>query len=391
MKKRMVIMLIVVGILFGGIFGFEAFKNVMIKKFMTSISNPTQTISAVTAKEAPWRTTLEAVGSLRAHRGADLSPQVAGIVASIQFKSGEHVKKGQVLLTLSDKDDRAQLAALKAAENIAQITYDRDKRQYDAQAISKQTLQSARAQLKQAKANVARQQAVLSYKIIRAPFDGRLGIRQVDLGQYLNPGTKIVTLQALNPIYVDFYLPQQALSQLSVGQKVTTTTDVYSKQTFTGRITAVNPTVDTSTRNVQIRAALKNPKDKLLPGMYATVDVTTGAPTNYITVPQTAITYNPYGNTVYLVVPQKQKKTGNNAKGKTENGKSANGKPQLIAEQKFVTTGATRGDQIQILKGVKAGDIIVSSGQIKLHNGSKVKINNTIQPTNNPHPTPQDQ
>ncbi len=383
MKKRMVIMLIAVGLLFGGIFGFQAFKTAMIKKFMAKLGNPTVTVSTVTATQQPWQSTLEAVGNLRAHRGANLSSQVAGIVAAIRFKSGQDVKKGQLLLDLSAKDDRAKLAALKVAENIARTTYERDLKQYQAQAISQQVLDNDKASLEQAQANVAQQQAVLDYKMIRAPFSGRLGIRQVDLGQYLSAGTTIVTLQALNPIYVDFYLPQQTLNEIGVGQKITARTDAFPGETFQGKIIAINPEVDTSTRNVKIRAEIKNPQRKLLTGMYATVDVTTGAPSDFITLPQTAITYNPYGNTVFLITSDKNKgKSG---------GKSGNAAPALTVRQEFVTTGATRGDQIQILKGVDVGDVIVSSGQLKLHNGTKVKINNTIQPSDNPNPTPQEQ
>lgn len=377
MKKRMVIMLIVVAVLLGGIFGFEAFKNAMIKKFIASSKNPPQTVSTTKAVEAPWRQTLETVASLRAHSSANLSPQVAGIVDSIHFKSGEDVKKGQLLVSLNAQADQAKLDALKAAEHIASITYDRDKRQYNAQAISKQVLDSDAANLKQAQANVAQQQALLNYDYIRAPFSGRLGIRQVDLGQYLNPGTTIVALQSLDPIYADFHLPQQTLEQIKVGQKIEAKTDALPGETFSGHIIAISPEVDTGTLNVKIRAALQNPAHKLLTGMYATVDVITGAPHAYITLPQTAITYNPYGDTVYLVVPAKEK----DGQGKGS---------RLIAKQQFVTVGDTRGDQIQILKGVKAGQTVVTAGQIKLHNGSPLAINNQIQPSDDAHPTPQE-
>ncbi len=391
MKKRMVIMLIVVVVLFGAIFGFEAFKNAMIKNFIAKTSNPPQAVSTTKAVELPWQQTLEAVASLRAHSGADLSPQVAGIVDSIHFKSGQDVKKGQLLISLNAQADLAKLNALKAAEHIASITYDRDKRQYTAQGISKQVVDSDAANLKQAQANVAQQQALVNYKSIRAPFSGRLGIRQIDIGQYLNPGTTIVTLQSLDPIYADFYLPQQTLEKIKVGQKVVAKTDVLPGATFDGDIVAINPKVDTGTLNVQIRAALKNPDRKLLTGMYATVDVITGAPHAYITLPQVAITYNPYGDTVYLVVPANGEK-GEQDKGEQDNGEKdgqGNG-GKLTAKQQFVTVGDTRGDQIQILKGVNVGQTVVTAGQIKLHNDSPVEINNQIQPSDDAHPTPQE-
>ena len=389
MKKRMVIMLIVLVLLFGGIFGFEAFKNVMIKNFIAKTSNPPQTVSTIKAVEKPWRQTLEAVASLRAHSGADLSPQVAGIVDSIHFKSGQDVKKGQLLISLNAQADLAKLDALKAAQHIASVTYDRDQRQYKAQAISQQVVDSDAANLKQAQANVAQQQALVDYKSIRAPFSGRLGIRQVDIGQYLNPGTTIVTLQSLDPIYADFYQPQQTLEQIKVGQKVVAKTDVLPGETFDGDIVAISPKVDTGTLNVQIRAALKNPDRKLLTGMYATVDVITGAPHTDITLPQTAITYNPYGDTVYLVVPANGEKSeqDNGEKGEKD-GQDNGGK--LTAKQQFVTVGDTRGDQIQILKGVNVGQTVVTAGQIKLHNGSPIEINNQIQPSDDTNPTPQE-
>ena len=185
----------------------------------------------------------------------------------------------------------------------------------------------------------------------------------------------IVTLQALDPIFVDFYLPQQALDEIKVGQTVTAKVDTYPDQEFTGKITAINPKVDQNSRNVQVRATLDNADHKLLPGMFATVGIATGAPQRYVTLPQTAITYNPYGNTVYLV---------------DDKGKDANGKPQLAARQTFVTTGATRGDQVAVLKGVKEGDTVVTAGQIKLRNGTPLIVNNTVQPSDDANPQPVD-
>ena len=222
------------------------------------------------------------------------------------------------------------------------------------------------ANLKNAKAQVAEQQAVLDKKSLRAPFAGHLGIRAVDLGQYLGAGTAIVTLQALDPIFLDFFVPQQSVDQVRIGQTVAVKVDAFKDRTFPGEISAINPKVDSNSRNVQIRATLKNPDHKLLPGMYATVEIATGAPQNYITLPQTAITYNPYGDTVYVV---------------DNTSAASGGKPQLIARQTFVTTGATRGDQVAVLKGVNEGDMIVTAGQIKLHNGSPVLIDNSITPT----------
>ena len=376
MTKRMVIMLVAVSILFGGIFGFKAYKGYMMGKFMASRGAPLQTVSTIKAGYRAWQSKLEAVGSLRAVRGTNLSPEVPGIVSAIYFRQGADVKAGALLLKLDAGSDIARLQSLKAVAELAKTTYRRDKAQFQVKAVSQQTLDTDAANFKKALADVAEQGALVDKKFIRAPFSGRLGIRAVDLGQYLNAGSVIVTLQALDPIYMDFYLPQQALAKIRVGQKVMVETDTYPGQVFTGRIKVINPQVAIATRNIEVRARLNNPGHKLLPGMYATVNVISGKPRRYITLPQTAITYNPYGNLVYLVEKQ---------------GVDKHGKPKRVAKQMFVTTGDTRGDQVAIIKGVKEGDIVVTSGQIKLRNGSPVLINNSILPSNNPNPTPNDE
>lgn len=372
MIKRMVIMLVAVAVVFGAIFGFQAFKAVMIKKFMATLMSPPQTISTTTAASSEWQTSIEAVGSLRAVRGADLSLEVAGVVDTISFNSGDDVDQGAPLLTLRAQEDIARLESLQATEQLSEINYERDRKQLNIQAVSQATLDTDVANLKNAKAQVAQQKAILDKKTLRAPFAGHLGIRAVDLGQYLGPGTTIVTLQALDPIYMDFLVPQQAMDQLRIGQQVAVKVDAFKDRTFAGEITAINPRVDTSSRNVQVRATLKNADRKLIPGMYATVNITIGAPQNLVTLPQTAITYNPYGDTVYIV---------------DNKGADANGKPQLVAHQTFVTVGQTRGDQVAILKGVNDGDVVVTAGQIKLHNGSVVMIDNSVTPTADASPT----
>ena len=375
MTKRMIIMLVAVGVVFGAIFGFQTFKSAMIKKFMAGMSSPPQTVSATKVSSSEWQPQLEAVGSLRAVKGADLSLEVAGVVDSISFNSGDDVAEGAVLLKLRSDDDEAKLESLQATADLNQITLDRDQKQFKLQAVSQANLDTDVANLKNAKAQAAQQQAILDKKTLRAPFAGHLGIRAVDLGQFLSAGTTIVTLQALDPVFLDFFVPQQAVAQVKLGQKVAVKIDAYKDQTFAGEITAVNPRVDSSSRNVQIRATLKNADRRLIPGMYATVDIATGAPQNYVTLPQTAITYNPYGDTVYIV---------------DSKGADAAGKPTLIARQTFVTTGDTRGDQVAVLKGVKDGDMVVTAGQIKLHNGSSVLIDNSITPTADAAPVPID-
>jgi membrane fusion protein (multidrug efflux system) len=372
MIKRMVIMLLAVAVVLGGVFGFQVFKGMMIKKFMAQMASPPQTVSATTAGYDEWQPKLEAVGSLRAVKGADLSLEVAGVVDAISFNSGDDVEEGAPLLKLRAEDDIAKLESLKATAELSQINYERDQKQFRIQAVSQATLDSDAANLKNAKAQVAQQQAILDKKTLKAPFAGHLGIRAVDLGQFVNAGTAIVTLQALDPIYMDFFVPQQAIAQIKLGQSVTIKIDAFTDRTFAGEISAINPRVDAASRNVQVRATLKNADHKLLPGMYATAVIPTGAPQNYVTLPQTAITYSPFGDTVYVV---------------DQKGTDAKGEPQQIARQTFVTTGATRGDQVAILKGVGAGDMVVTAGQIKLHNGSIVMIDNAIKPTADAAPT----
>jgi membrane fusion protein, multidrug efflux system len=376
MIKRMLVMLVLVGAVLGGVFGFKTFVDEKVKEFMAGAGNPPQTVSTAQAAITQWQPQLEAVGSLRAVRGADLSLEVPGVVEEINFQSGDEVQVGAVLLRLRGDDEIAKLESLEAVARLSQITYDRDVKQLRAQAISQAVVDNDEANLRNNKAQVAQQKAIVDKKILRAPFAGQLGIRQVDLGQYLGAGTAIVTLQSLTPIYVDFLLPQQAFDQIKVGQTVAAKVDAYPGKAFAGAITAINPRVDAATRNVQVRVTLDNADHKLLPGMYATVDIDTGAPQHLVTLPQTAISYNPYGNLVYLV---------------DDKGKDAAGKPLLIARQTFITTGATRGDQVSILKGVKEGDVVVTGGQMKLRNGSPLLINNTVKPLDNPNPAPVDQ
>ena len=305
---------------------------------------------------------------MTAINGASLSAEVGGIVDSIHFESGQDVQKGDVLLTLRANNDPAVLAQLQAQAKLDEINYARDLKQFAANAVAQSTVDTDRANLAAAQAQVAAQQASMDEKIVRAPFSGRLGIRQVNLGQYLQPGTAIVTLEQLNPLFVDFYLPQQALVALKVGQVVNLKIDAYPGQTFPAKIAAIGATVDSATRSIAVRAVLQNDDLRLRPGMFASVSVETGAPKEAVTLPQTAIAYSSYGDTVYVV-----KHGQGNA---------------LVADQVFVTLGATRGDQVQILDGVKPGDEVVTAGQVKLHNGSPVAVNNTIQPSNDPNPNP---
>lgn len=370
MIKRMILMIVVVAVIVGGMIGFKFMMAVGAKKYLSTQPVPAQTVSTTKAARQDWQQELEAVGTLRAINGADLSSEVSGIVENLSFDSGGDVEEGAVLVHLRDEDEVAQLHALEAQANLAQITLDRDIKQLKGHAVSQAVVDSDTAALNAAKAQADAQRAVIAKKTIRAPFKGHLGIRQVDIGQFLNAGTTIVTLQQLDPIYVDFNLPEQNLPQISVGQKVAARVDALSSVSFDGEISAVNAKIDEATRNVQSRATVKNPDRKLLPGMFAHVFVATGAPQKLVTLPQTAIAYNAYGNTVFVAA-------------KDENG-------NLAARQTFVNVGSARGDQIAILSGVNEGDEIVTSGQLKLRNGTPLVINNEIQPTNDQNPKPED-
>lgn len=376
MKKNMIVMLSLTSLLFGGIFAFGAFKSFMIRRHINGNSVPPITVSAMRVDSQPWQPSLSAVGSLYAVNDVDVTTEVAGLVKNILFTSGQEIQEGEIMVELNADSEIAQLKSLEAAAELAQVTYKRDKEQYAIQGISKAVLDMDIADLKSKKAQVEQQAAIVAKKTIRSPFTGKLGISEVNLGQYLNPGDKIVPLQSLDPIYVDFYLPQQNIPQIHKGQSVIVTMDPYPHESFEGEITSINPKVDSSTRNILIEATLPNPGHKLVPGMYAEINIKTGSPRDFPTIPQTAISYNPYGDLIYVL---------------EEKGKDKEGALLFIAKQRFVNLGETRGDQVQILKGLEKGDFIVSAGQLKLKNGSPVIINNAVVPPNNPTPDPKNE
>jgi membrane fusion protein, multidrug efflux system len=373
MIRPIVIMVIIVAVVLGGIFAWQEFKGKMIKKYMSGAATAPQTVSTVVAAPTNWQARTQAIGSLRAVRGADLAAQASGVVDQIRFESGSDVPAGAVLLKLKPNDDPAKLEQLKAAAVLAEQTYKRDQEQFAAQAISQATLDADVSTLKSARAQVTAQEALIDEKTVKAPFAGKLGIRQIDEGQYLTAGTTVVTLQALDPILIDFYVPQQALAHLKVGQAVAAIVDTYPGANFAGAIASINSKVDTASRNVQVRASFSNADRRLLPGMYATVEIDNGSASSQITLPQTAITFNPYGDTVFLV---------------QQSGVDDKGKPRLTVLQRFVQLGATRGDQIAVRSGVAAGDVVVTAGQMKLRNGSPVVVNNSVTPANDISPTP---
>jgi membrane fusion protein (multidrug efflux system) len=376
MIKPMIIVVVLVVLLLAGITGWQIYNGIKKGKQMAAAFGAPATVATATATKTEWQGKAQAVGSLRAAKGADLAPQAAGVVEKISFESGDDVKQGAVLLRLRPNDDFAKLEQLKAAAVLADQTLKRDQEQFAAQAISQATVDTDVSNLKSAQAQVAAQQAIIEEKIVRAPFSGRLGIRQIDEGQYLTAGTTVVTLQALDPIYVDFYVPQQMLAHLKKGDPVAASVDAYPGVKFAGAVSSINSKVDAASRNVQVRASLPNGDRRLVPGMYATVEINQGAARSLVTVPQTAISYNPYGDVVYVV-----EKGGNDEQGH----------PKLTVQQHFVKLGPTRGDQVAVESGVADGDVVVTAGQMKLRNGAPVVVNNSVTPTDEAAPTPPNQ
>jgi membrane fusion protein (multidrug efflux system) len=366
--RRMAKMLVVMLMLFGGIFGYKLIRVLF-------VSHPLPlpvTVSSVIVKTQEWESKLRSVGTLVADKGVDVTTELAGMVKTIPLIQGAKVKQGDILVELNIDSEMAQLSSLKASAELAEITYNRNKSQLAIQAVSQATVDGDKADFDNKRAQVAQQEAIIAKKIIRAPFDGIIGITQINPGQYLNPGDKIVTLQSLDPIDVDFSLPQQALNSVKVGQKITIALDTYPDEIFTGIITSMDPKIDMASRNILFEATIENPDFKLYPGMFGEVEILTGTYPNTIVIPKIAISFNPFGEIVYII---------------REKGKDKAGKPILMVEQTFVTVGESRNDETVILKGLKEGDQIVTAGQLKLKNETIVSINNTVKPESAPSTT----
>jgi membrane fusion protein (multidrug efflux system) len=368
--RVMIIMLVVTAIVLAAIFVTPIAKYLLFGGGYGGGASPS--VSTITVAAETWQPQTDVVGTFTPVKGADLAFETAGVVSEIAFQSGQDVKEGTALVRLRAQDDISKLDSLKANAQQASLAWQRSQKLYAKEAVSQAQLQTDEANYKSAQAQVAEQEALVAKKVVRAPFNGRLGISLVNVGQYVSAGTAVVTLQSLDPIFLDFYIPQQSLGAMKAGQNVVVSVDAFPGKTFTGTLLAIDPKVDNATRNVKIRASLPNPEGNLLPGMYANAQINEGEPKSYITIPQTAVTFNPYGNSVYVVEEQADK----------------DGKKQSKVAQRFITTGETRGDQIAVVGGLKAGETIVSAGQNKLQNGMTVTINNSIVPTNDPNPTP---
>lgn len=367
--KTMRNMLIILIIFFGIIFIYKTVMGYFIMQYIKKSSQFAVTVSAMEVKYQEWLPELKSSGSLRAVKGVTVTTEIAGLVRKINFQPGNNVQQDELLVELNSDTEKAQLASLIASYNLAKITLERDQTLYEQAAVSKSTLDTSLAQFQSAEAQVQQEQTIIAKKNISAPFAGRLGISMINPGQYLNPGDQIVTLQSLDPIYLDFYVPQQFIKQIELKSVVKFTTNTYPGKTFEGIITTINPIVEIKTRNVEVEATVENPDHLLYPGMFGNVTINIGKSEKYLTLPQTAVVYNPYGNIVFLV--EKHKETEKNKKDKKE---------VYTVKQVFVETGERRGNQVAIIRGIKEGDTVVTSGQMKLKNGSQVIINNNIEP-----------
>ena len=373
MAKRMLVMLTLT-LLFIGALGFVKFKQIQTAIAQgAAFQPPPEAVTTITAAQEQWPSTINAIGTVAAVRGVTVSADLPGIVDQILFESGDAVHEGQTLAILDTRQEQAQMAAAEAQRVLARLNFNRMQELLDQQVISKAEYDSATAQSRETEARVGEIRAAIERKTIRAPFSGILGIRQVNKGQYLAGGDPLVPLQSLNPIYVNFGVPQQAIGQVRVGRSVRITTESLGSLGFEGRVTATDSVVDPTTRNIQVQAMLANPDGKLRPGMFVQTELLLGANQPAIALPASAISYAPYGDSVFVVAEMKD------AKGHAYRG----------VRQQFVKLGPARGDQVAVVSGVAPGDEVVTSGVFKLRNGAAVQINNTVKPGNNSAPKPE--
>lgn len=356
--KRMIIMLAGSAIVFGGVFGFVAFKNHMIKQFFATMPKPVVAVTAAKAELTDWREVVPAVGTLQAVNGVDIAGSVAGLVKSITFESGQDVKRGQVLIQLDADVEQGDLRSAQAELALAKTTYNRNAALLKSNTVSVAALDKAEADLKVQQAKVGGLQAQIAKKVISAPFDGRLGVRKIDLGQYLQPGQAVVNLQDLSTMLCDFTVSQKDLALVGVGAVVAMTTDAWPGVVFEGHVAAVEPLVDAKTGMVSVQARFPNAEFKLRPGMFARVEIKRPATAPVVTVPASAVTYALHGDAVFVV--------------KDEAG--ADGKPVPTAARVVVSVGERKEGRVVIRTGVNAGDLVVTSGQVKLEHGSLVKV-----------------
>ena len=374
MAKRMILMLTLMAGIIAAL-GFVKIRQfqAMAEQF-AAMQPPPEAVTTTVAEQDEWPVTLSAIGTVAAVQGVVVSADLPGVVERIAFESGRAVKEGDVLVALDTRQEQAQLAAAEAELELTRLTFERMKGLVAQDAVSRAEFDEAAAAHRQAEARIREIRATIARKTIRAPFSGILGIREVNLGQYLTAGAAIVPLQSLNPIYVNFGIPQQQAAEMKRGRRVRVAVGDLGGREYTGRISAVDSVVDPATRNVQVQATLANPGGTLRPGMFVQTQVLLGATESVIALPATAINYAPYGDSVFVVTDMTD----------------ANGKTYRGVRQQIVKLGSARGDQVAVLSGIKAGDEVVTSGVFKLRNGAAVQINNTVQPANSLAPNPEE-
>lgn len=373
MVKRILLTLAIMALLLTGL-GFMKFHQIESAVKAASFQPPPTSVTTVVAEKAEWPDTTQVVGTVEAVQGVVVSADLPGTVAKIDFDSGRFVHAGDVLVEMDTREERAELAALEAQSELAKVNYSRTEELFKEGVLSRMQYDQDMAQRRETDAKAAETRATIARKTIRAPFSGVLGIRKVNLGQYLSAGTAIVPLQSMNPIYVNFGVPQQIAGQIRFGRNVRITSDEMAGRTFVGRVTAMDSVVDESTRNIQVQATVSNPKSELRPGTFVQVEAVVGASRSVITLPASAINYAPYGDSVYIVTDMKDPK----------------GQAYRGVQQQFVKVQGGRGDQVAIIDGLRPGDEVVSSGVFKLRNGAPVQVNNKVQPGSNPAPKPED-
>ena len=374
MTRRMWLMIMVV---LGGVGILGVVKTLQIQAAIAQASSfqpPPEAVTTIAARQERWPATLGAIGTVHAVRGVTVSADLPGVVESITFESGRSVREGEVLVRLDTRQERAQLAAAESQRDLARLNLDRVRGLADQGILAQAELDRVRAEHQQAEARVGEIRATIERKQIRAPFSGVLGIRQVNLGQYLDGGAPIVPLQSLDPVHVNFSVPQQRVGDMRVGGEVQVTAEGFAGESVTGRITAIDSVVDEATRNVQVQATFDNPAGRLRPGMFVQAQVRTGDTASMLSLPASAISYAPYGDSVFVVSEMKGR----------------DGSPYRGVRQQFVKLGAARGDQVAVVSGLEPGDEVVTSGAFKLRNGAAVHVDNSVQPGNSPAPSPED-
>lgn len=379
---RWILMLAGVAVVFGGVFAIKAFFAKQTNNFFDNMPQPAVAVSSFVARTERWSEGGEAVGTFVAVNGTDVTTEAGGVVSSIEFDAGQPVAAGSVLVRLNTANEAASLKALEASARLARVQADRWQQLGREQLVSRDEVQQRATAAATAQAQVDAQRALVAQKTIRAPFSGVLGIRKVNLGQYVAPGTPIVSLQQLDPIYLDFSLPEQQVGKVAEGTMIRASVDALPGVLFDGRITAVEPQVDPATRNFRVQATFQNPERALRPGSFGKVAFDLGGAREVVVIPQTAVSFNPYGNAVFVITSEKRKPGETDMQGKPLTG------DKRVVTQRFVKTGATRGDLVAVTEGLKAGEQVVTSGLLKLRNGAEVTINDAIQPSADARPTP---